>query len=140
MTRSRKRKFLFSLVNATSSHGYCSCSTLSLESDLVFTEPFSGSEKTPTVEYPVRQQTPTVTEDTPLSEKQPCLDEKKNASGTDEEDEPSFRRSDSKKKRSSSGYTPESGTDPHFGHKLCFFFVIPYYQRKPQTLYTKCYT
>ena len=119
MTTSRKRKFLFPLVNATSSHGYCSCSMFSLESDLVFTEPSIGSEKIATVESPVRQQSATVTEDTLLSEKQPCLDEEKNASGTDEEDESSSRQSDRKRKRSSSGYTPESGTGPHFGHKEC---------------------
>ena len=64
MTRLRKRKFLVALVNATSSHGYCRCPILSLESDLVFTDPSSGSERIPTVEYPVGQQSAAVTEDT----------------------------------------------------------------------------
>ena len=52
MTSLRKTKFLVALVNATSSHGYCSCPILSLESNLVFTDPSRGSEKIPTVEYP----------------------------------------------------------------------------------------
>ena len=89
---------------------------------IAFTDPFSGSEKIPTMETRAGQQSATVTKDTvctPLSEKQPCLDEEKNASRADWEDEPSSRQSDRKRRRSSVGSTPESGTDPHFGHKVC---------------------
>ena len=121
MTRLRKRKFLVALVNATSSHGHCSCPILSLESNLVFTDPSSGSEKILTVEYPVGQKSAAVSEDTvctPLSHKQPCLDEEKNASGTVWEDESSTRQS-RRKRRNSSGSTLDSGTDrPLFCHNV----------------------
>ena len=112
---------LVALVNATSSHGFSSCPILSLESNLVFTDPSSGSEKIPTVEYPVGQQSAAVTEDTvctPLSHKQPCLDDEKNVSGTVWEVEPSTRQSH-RKRKSSSGSTLDSGTEPHFCHNVC---------------------
>ena len=92
---------------------------LSLESNLVFTDLSSG-ERIPTVEYPVGHQLAAVTEDTvctPLSHKQPCLDEENNASGTVWEDEPSNRQSH-RKRRSSSGSTLDSGTEPLFCHNV----------------------
>ena len=119
----RKRKFLVALVNATSSHGHCSCPIFSLESNLVFTELSSGSEKIPTLEYPVGQQSAEVAEDTvctPLSHKQPCFDEEKNASGTVWEDESSTRQSHrNKRSKRSSGSTLDSGTEPYFCHNVC---------------------
>ena len=121
MTSLRKRKFLVALVNATSSHGHCSCPILSLESNLVFTDPSRGSEKIPTVEYLVRQQSAEVAEDTvctPFSHKQPCFDEEKNASGTVWEDESSTRKSH-RKRKSSSGSTLDSGTESYFSHNVC---------------------
>ena len=121
MTSLRKRKFLVALVNATSSHGYCSCPILSLESNLFFKDPSRGSEKIPTVEYPIRQQSAEVAEDTvctPLSHKQPCFDEEKNVSGTVWEDGSSTRQSD-RKRKSSSGSSLDLGTEPYFCHNVC---------------------
>ena len=121
MTSLRNRTFLVALANATSSDGYCSCPILSLESNLVFTELSSGHEKIPTVEYPVGQQLAAVTEDTvctPLSHKQPGLDKEKNACGTVWGDEPSTRQPH-RKRKSSSGSTLDSGTEPYFCHNVC---------------------
>ena len=101
-------------------HFVLSCPILSLESNLVFTDLPSGSEKIPTVEYTVGQQSAAVTEDTvftSLSHKQRCLDEEKNASGTVWEDGPSTRQSH-RKRKSSSGSTLDSGTEPHFCHNV----------------------
>ena len=97
---------------------------LSFESDLVFTDPSSGNEKIPTAEYPVRQQSAIVTEDTVCTSfpvNQPFRDKEKNASGTDWEDEPSFRQSDRKRRSSSSGSTPDLGTELNFFHNVCYF-------------------